>query len=114
MNKPGEVVADDLRKTASRGISTGGRVIVTGPYAYVRNPMAVAGLGQGFSVALALRSPEVAAYVVIGMLIWNYFVRPEEERYLQSVFGVDFEHYRSQVRCWIPRGRAFSRRAPRA
>ncbi len=79
------------------------RLVTTGPYAYVRNPMAIAGLGQGASVALFLRSPEVAAYVVVGMLVWNYFVRPEEERYMSHVFGAEFDRYRKGVKCWLPR-----------
>ena len=49
-------------------------------YPYVRNPMAVAGLGQGVAVALILTSMEVALYCIVGMLIWNYFVRPVEEK----------------------------------
>ncbi len=80
------------------------RLVTSGPYGYVRNPMAIAGLGQGFSVAIALQSLEVAAYVVVGMLVWNYFVRPEEERYMSRVFGAAFDRYASAVKCWIPRG----------
>jgi len=84
------------------------RLVTAGPYGYVRNPMAIAGLGQGFSVALFLQSPEVAAYVVIGMLVWNYFVRPEEERYMSSVFGEEFDSYRLAVRCWFPTNKKYS------
>lgn len=69
--------------------------------------MAIAGLGQGFSVALMLSSIEVAAYVAVGMIVWNYFVRPEEERFMHRVFGADFERYRSVVRCWMPRRNRF-------
>lgn len=39
------------------------RLVLSGPYAYVRNPMAIAGLAQGFGVAIALSSIEVTAYV---------------------------------------------------
>ena len=35
------------------------RLVTSGPYAYLRNPMAVAGLGQGFSVAFLLQSAGV-------------------------------------------------------
>ena len=84
------------------------RLVCAGPYAYVRNPMAIAGLGQGASVAVLLQSPEVAAYVVVGMLVWNFFVRPEEERYMSHIFGAEFEHYRRAVKCWVPRFRRYS------
>jgi len=79
------------------------RLVVTGPYAYVRNPMAISGLGQGFSVAFILSSIPVTVYVATGILIWNYFVRPKEERFMQEAFGADFEKYRDEVGCWIPR-----------
>jgi len=61
------------------------RLVTTGPYAYVRNPMAIAGLGQGMAVALFSESPEVALYVLLGLLVWNSFVRPDEEADLAAI-----------------------------
>ena len=81
--------------------------VIAGPYGYVRNPMAIAGLGQGLSVAIVLGSLEVAAYVALGMLVWNCIVRPEEERYLENTFGEEFVRYRTSVRCWMPRAHQF-------
>ena len=49
-------------------------LVVAGPYRYVRNPMAIAGLGQGAAVGLYLGSPSVLAYVLAGLLIWNFGV----------------------------------------
>ena len=79
------------------------RLVTTGPYAYVRNPMVVAGLGQGASVALWSGSWAVLAYVIVGGMIWQLLVRPAEERDLEQIFGDEFRHYCQQVRCWIPR-----------
>lgn len=79
------------------------RLVVAGPYAYVRNPMAISGLGLGFSVALFLGSWLVALYVFSGLLLWNYVVRPIEEKDLLERFGPAFGHYARQVRCWVPR-----------
>ena len=42
------------------------RLVVSGPYAWVRNPMAVAGIAQGFGVALWHGSWVVAFYVIAG------------------------------------------------
>ncbi|GAB3401079.1 isoprenylcysteine carboxylmethyltransferase family protein [Schumannella luteola] len=78
-------------------------LVVAGPYRFVRNPMAVAGIAQGAAVGLALGSWVVVAYAVSGSLIWNYAVRPHEEADLESRFGDGFRRYRAEVRCWIPR-----------
>jgi len=83
------------------------RLVTTGPYAYVRNPMVVAGLGQGAAVAVWLGSWAVLAYVAVGGVIWQCLVRPAEERDLQDAFGDKFAAYCRHVRCWIPRGTAF-------
>lgn len=79
------------------------KLVVAGPYAYLRNPMVVAGLGQGLAVAVWMGSWAVVAYVVTGGAIWQCLVRPAEERDLAEAFGADYERYRASVRCWIPR-----------
>lgn len=79
------------------------RLVVTGPYRIVRNPMAVAGLAQGACVALLLGSWFSLAFVGAGLVVWNWVVRPLEERHLELVFGDEFRAYRRAVRCWIPR-----------
>jgi len=83
------------------------RLVTTGPYSYLRNPMVVAGLGQGLAVALWFGSWAVLAYVLVGGIIWEYLVRPAEERDLRDAFGDEFETYCQHVRCWIPRTSAF-------
>ena len=79
------------------------RLVVAGPYRYVRNPMAVAGIVQGVAVGLILSSWLVVAYALIGSLLWNYAVRPLEEADLEQRFGDSFRAYRERVRCWVPR-----------
>jgi protein-S-isoprenylcysteine O-methyltransferase Ste14 len=80
-------------------------LVVTGPYAWVRNPMAVAGLAQGAAVALWHGSAVVGAYVVAGGLFWHIVVRPLEEANLAHTFGRSFEEYRDRVPLWWPRWR---------
>lgn len=77
-------------------------LVVSGPYRYVRNPMAVSGIGQGLAVALLLGSPLVAIYAVMGSLIWQLIFRPFEEDDLAARFGPPFDEYARAVRCWIP------------
>lgn len=79
------------------------RLVITGPYRFVRNPMAVAGIAQGVAVGLIASSWLVVAYALIGSLVWNWVVRPLEEVDLQARFGAEFERYRSRVPCWVPR-----------
>ncbi len=83
------------------------RLVVRGPYRFLRNPMAVAGLAQGSAVALILGSWGCLLYCAAGMLTWNTFVRPVEEKDLAERFGESFSRYRSAVRCWIPRLSAY-------
>jgi len=78
-------------------------LVVTGPYRYVRNPMAVSGILQGLCVALFLGSPLVAIYALIGSAIWQLVFRPLEEDDLENRFGRDYRRYRNSVKCWLPR-----------
>jgi protein-S-isoprenylcysteine O-methyltransferase Ste14 len=79
------------------------RLVIAGPYRWVRNPMAVAGILQGVAVGLILSSWLVVAYAIIGSLLWNYAVRPSEEADLRTRFGDQFARYERDVRCWLPR-----------
>jgi protein-S-isoprenylcysteine O-methyltransferase Ste14 len=83
-------------------LDSAANLVVSGTYKYVRNPMAVSGIGQGLAVALFLGSPLVAIYAVMGALVWQFIFRPLEEADLRKRFGADYENYCSQVRCWIP------------
>lgn len=79
------------------------QLVVRGPYAFVRNPMALAGLGQGLAVGIFLGSAPVMLYSVAGSFAWNYIARPLEETELVEKFGASYERYRAEVKCWWPR-----------
>jgi protein-S-isoprenylcysteine O-methyltransferase Ste14 len=78
-------------------------LVVSGPYAYLRNPMAAAGMLQGAAVALWHGSVAVFLYVVAGGLIWHVIARPIEEADLVRMFGGEFVAYRDRVPLWLPR-----------
>ena len=77
-------------------------LVIAGPYRWVRNPMAVAGIVQGVAIGLILSSWLVVVYAILGSLLWNYAIRPHEERDLEERFGDGFRRYRTAVACWIP------------
>ena len=79
------------------------RLVIAGPYCFVRNPMAVAGIVQGVAVGLIHGSWLVVVWALCGSLVWNSIVRPIEERDLEDRFGDDFRAYRDVVSCWVPR-----------
>ncbi|GGJ56361.1 protein-S-isoprenylcysteine O-methyltransferase [Glutamicibacter ardleyensis] len=85
-------------------------LVVRGPYRYVRNPMAVAGIVQGVSVGLIANSWLIILYSLSGSIIWNLMVRPLEERDLEEKFGESFTRYCAEVSCWLPKFRHTSKR----
>lgn len=82
--------------------ATAPRLVVAGPYRFVRNPMAVAGILQGLAVGWLLGSVPVLAYSLLGGVVWHIVVRPVEERDLLKRFGTSYEKYRRNVRVWVP------------
>ena len=89
-------------------LDTSNRLVVAGPYAHIRNPMAFTGLGLGFCEALIFLSPALFIYILIASLIWNFIIRPMEEYDLESTFGDTFITYKKEVKCWIQRYSAWS------
>lgn len=88
-------------------LDTARNLVVSGPYRYVRNPMAIFGFVQGLGVGLWLGSLGVLVYTVIGVAIWQWAARPWEEADLEIRFADRYRRYRSAVPCWIPRLTAY-------
>jgi len=77
--------------------------VTQGPYAYIRNPMAVSGIGQGLVVALFWGSPLTVVYALMGSAIWQLIFRPLEEKNLEERFGEEYRRYKEATKCWVPR-----------
>ena len=77
-------------------------LVSRGPYAFVRNPMAIAGVIQGMAMGLLIGSWLVVVYALIGSLLWNWLIRPHEETDLIERFGDEYRDYAKRVRCWWP------------
>ncbi|MEC8558418.1 MAG: isoprenylcysteine carboxylmethyltransferase family protein [Planctomycetota bacterium] len=85
------------------------KLVVSGPYRFVRNPKAIAGIGQGISIAIAFWSLPVLVYSLLGVAVWHFAVRPCEERDMLTRFGEPYRQYRQDVMCWCP---TLRKRAP--
>ena len=79
------------------------RLVMRGPYRFVRNPMYMGGGTILGGVALFYRSSAVLVYAVLFMLGFHLFVVFYEERVLRRKFGEDYEAYLRQARRWLPR-----------
>ncbi len=79
-----------------------GRLVVSGPYRYMRNPMYFgAALAIG-GAALFYQSIQLLAYASAFLLFFHFFVVLYEEPGLQRTFGEDYDNYRRQVGRWGP------------
>lgn len=95
-----------LMSTIGRGtplpMASAREFVATGPYRWLRNPMALAGITQGLAVGLWRDSPLVVLYATVGGLVWHLGARPPEERDLLARFGERYADYRRRVPLWLP------------
>lgn len=78
------------------------RLVVRGPYRFVRNPMYIgASLALG-GAALFYQSIALLAYTIGFLLVAHLFVRFYEEPRLRRDFGAEYEFYAGRVRRWWP------------
>lgn len=78
------------------------RLVIRGPYRFVRNPMY---MGAGVALAgaaLFYESLPLLAYVAIFLLAAHLFVLLYEEPTLRQTFGPEYEAYCQRVRRWWP------------
>jgi protein-S-isoprenylcysteine O-methyltransferase Ste14 len=79
------------------------RLVVGGPFRYVRNPGYLGGLamiaGQGFLFG----NLDVLAYAALVALAFHLFVVAYEEPTLRRTFGTEYEEYCRTVPRWMPR-----------
>jgi protein-S-isoprenylcysteine O-methyltransferase Ste14 len=81
------------------------RLVVRGPYSYVRNPM-ITGVGTMLAgEALFFRSWGIAIALAVFAGVNAVYFPLVEEPGLQRRFGVEYEEYRARVPRWLPRVR---------
>jgi protein-S-isoprenylcysteine O-methyltransferase Ste14 len=89
------------------------RLVVVGPYRYVRNPMYLAVLTIILGQALLFGSRGALVYAGIALLAVVLFVRGYEEPTLEGEYGEEYREYRRNVRGWIPRVRPWDHASAR-
>jgi protein-S-isoprenylcysteine O-methyltransferase Ste14 len=78
------------------------RLVVTGLYRFVRNPLYIAGSLVLAGEALLFQSLGILIYCLVMFAIFNIHVFMEE-KLLADQFGETYEQYRKSVPRWIPR-----------
>jgi protein-S-isoprenylcysteine O-methyltransferase Ste14 len=100
---------DSFARFAMQGLGTPApvappkKLVATGLYRYVRNPMYVTALGVVLGQALLFGDARLFAY---GALFWfatHIFAVLYEELRLERTFGAEYRNYRANVPRWIPR-----------
>ena len=81
------------------------RLVVSGQYQHVRNPMYVAVLVIVLGQSLVLGSGILLEYAALLWFLFHLFVTLYEEPTLGSQFGTSYQVYRQNVRRWLPRVR---------
>ena len=79
------------------------RLVVSGFYRYVRNPIYVSFLIILVGQTLLFGSPDLLKYAVAAWLAGAAAVRFYEEPRLARKFGAEYATYRHAVHAWIPR-----------
>jgi protein-S-isoprenylcysteine O-methyltransferase Ste14 len=79
------------------------RLVLRGPYRYVRNPMMIGVMLILLAEALLLRSWGIAIWLAIFWLLNGFYLPRVEEKGLEQRFGEDYRQYKANVPRWIPR-----------
>jgi protein-S-isoprenylcysteine O-methyltransferase Ste14 len=81
------------------------RLVMRGPYRFVRNPMYLGASGVVAGAALYYGSLPLLVYGCVLLIVTHLFVVFYEEPALMKEFGQDYEAYRQRVNRWLPRFR---------
>jgi protein-S-isoprenylcysteine O-methyltransferase Ste14 len=83
------------------------RLVISGLYCYVRNPMILGVLTVLLGEALSLGSVNILIWAGVFFIINNIYFIIYEEPNLEDRFGDDYREYKKHVSRWLPRLRAY-------
>ena len=79
------------------------KLVIQGPYRFVRNPMYIgAGLALA-SAALFFQSIHLLAFAAVFFIVTHLFIVRFEEPTLRRMFGQEYEDYCRKIGRWWPR-----------
>ena len=102
-------LVDSFARFALEGLGTPApiaptqKLVVTGLYRYVRNPIYIAVVAVIFGQALLFGDWRLLWYGALLWLFFHAFVVMYEEPTLKQTFGTEYESFRTNVPRWIPR-----------
>jgi protein-S-isoprenylcysteine O-methyltransferase Ste14 len=82
------------------------KLVRTGPYRWVRNPMYIGASLVLLGTALYFRSPALTAFAAGFLMVAHVFVVLYEEPTLERTFGALYADYRNAVPRWVPQWRS--------
>ena len=91
------------RAAGPRSAAPTERLVVSGAYRFVRNPMYVAVVALVLGQVLLFASWALLAYLVLITVVTDAFVRTYEEPTLRETYGPEYDEYRAAVPRWLPR-----------
>ena len=77
------------------------KLITTGIYKYIRNPMYLALVLFQIGLGISLSFLHISIMSIFTAITLHYFVIKREETYLKNSFGADYESYKKKSRRWI-------------
>ena len=92
--------SSETRVTGSVG---GSRLVVSGPFAYVRNPLYVGNILMYTGLGVMANVPWLIAATLVWFLFQYTMIVSREEQYLASAFPDDYARYRANVHRFLPR-----------
>ena len=85
------------------------KLVVEGPYKYIRNPMIAGIICILLGEALYLNTMVILIWTMLFFIINSLYFEFIEEPKLERRFGDDYVEYKNKVARWIPKRKLFSR-----
>jgi protein-S-isoprenylcysteine O-methyltransferase Ste14 len=75
--------------------------VISGPFAFSRNPMYVTNVAFQIGAAFALDNTWILMLAPVTWLLLDRVIIAGEERYLADKYGATYDAYRQKVRRWL-------------